>query len=373
VGAVPPGWSIDKPKPSSIKISANSNNNNNPIILKVTASNPPPESDLLIDIKVSVKDVPKEDTEINYTWAYDGIAGRIHEHPDEWGPGEVNISDPNYPSPAIVSSEADIGVLLGGFPDGVAHLLGNPKINEPVWFIDKDLTPLGGERTLKDFSVLILPTYSLSGINSEIFKAILDDYVSSGGTLICFTQRYGEGFELLPGKLAGYGGNQDQSCHSNAVYIDSLHSIISGQSKVCIDSNVDGYLTKYPNESIILLRRTKNGYPAMLAYPYGKGWVVVSSLFTDYGYGHSQVYGDELNLIRDLISWAKSKVKDIPQYEKGEAISEQLTVNSEQATGTAEKVRLKVYNPNKNLLTTYYLQLRTCNSSSSKWDHNYYI
>jgi len=63
----------------------------------------------------------------------------VTDHPDE----SYDISDPRYPTPARIDSEAEVGVYLNGFVDGVAHLLG--RFKEPVWFIDEDFEPLPTE------------------------------------------------------------------------------------------------------------------------------------------------------------------------------------------------------------------------------------
>ncbi|MEW6609973.1 MAG: Ig-like domain-containing protein, partial [bacterium] len=63
----------------------------------------------------------------------------VTDHPDE----SYDISDPRYSTPARIDSEAEVGVYLNGFVDGVAHLLG--RFKEPVWFIDRDFEPLPTE------------------------------------------------------------------------------------------------------------------------------------------------------------------------------------------------------------------------------------
>ncbi|MEW6620182.1 MAG: hypothetical protein AB1422_12760 [bacterium] len=185
----------------------------------------------------------------------------VTDHPDE----SYDISDPRYPTPAKIDSEAEVGVYLNGFVDGVAHLLG--RFKEPVWFIDRDLEPLPSSieensksqipnykqipkskfqisnqiqmpnaanerlkselqkslplsslvpplssfiphpsslipRKLSDFKVLIIPSYGLSGVDtSEILEWRLRRYVEEGGVVVCFTQKYGYEFEFLPGIL----------------------------------------------------------------------------------------------------------------------------------------------------------------------------
>ncbi len=39
---------------------------------------------------------------------------------------------------------------------------------------------------------------------------------------------------------------------------------------------------------INFLRRTTNGQPAMLMYQYGNGYVIVTTMYSDWAYGHSQ-------------------------------------------------------------------------------------
>ena len=50
------------------------------------------------------------------------------------------------------------------------------------------------------------------------------------------------------------------------------------------DVNVDGYFTKWPDSAKVLLSRTKNGMPAMVAYQFGKGTVIATSMYSDYAY-----------------------------------------------------------------------------------------
>ncbi len=65
-----------------------------------------------------------------------------------------------------------------------------------------------------------------------MFRALLDEYVKQGGTLIVFAQQHGYEFSVLPtpdGKpVTGYGWAEDQSCRYRSVYIDTYHQILSG-------------------------------------------------------------------------------------------------------------------------------------------------
>jgi len=55
--------------------------------------------------------------------------------------------------------------------------------------------------------------------------------------------------------------------------------------------------------SIILLRRTANGQPAMLMYPYGTGKVIVTSMYSDWAYGHSQASKEEIALVKKVSTY----------------------------------------------------------------------
>ena len=47
-------------------------------------------------------------------------------------------------------------------------------------------------------------------------------------------------------------------------------------------------------------------------YSYGEG-KVVSSMYTDWAYGHSQASTEEIALVRDMISWAKEPRRQYKQ------------------------------------------------------------
>ncbi|NOY64546.1 MAG: hypothetical protein GXO97_04010, partial [Nitrospirae bacterium] len=189
--------------------------------------------------------------------------------------------------------------------------------------------------------------------NSEMFRELLNEYVRQGGTLIVFAQQHGYEYSVLPipdGKpLSGYGWAEDQSCRYRSVYIDTYHQILSGQRNITPSVNVDGYFTQYPDNSTILLRRTSNGQPAMLMYQYGNGYVIVTTMYSDWAYGHSQASREEIALVRDLISWAKNPA-ELPEIKPGETVSVTLSITNNTDTD-ASKVKLLILAPDRNLIT----------------------
>ena len=217
----------------------------------------------------------------------------------------------------------DIAVLANGYYNEMRKLI-IEKIGEPVRIIDHtfELYILDEQKTL------VIPTGGLSGLShSAIFKNKLAEYVKNGGTVICFSQQYGYDFNALPGeKLSAYGWQEDASCHAKAAYIENFHQILSSQSELYPDLKLDGYFIDYPDNANILLRRSKNQMPAMLMYNFGKGIVIASSLYSDWGYLNGQAGSSEINLIRDLLRWAKSG-KDMPEYKTGQGFEEPIRTN----------------------------------------------
>jgi streptogramin lyase len=248
----------------------------------------------------------------------------------------------------------DIALFAYGFYNPSISLM--LKLKEPVAFQGLDFEP----SMVKDHPVMVIPSGGLYGLeNSNILKAKLDEYVKNGGTLIVFTQQHGYEFSVLPvpqeadgtfKHISGYGWAEDQSCFSNAVYIDTYHQILAGQNKSTPTLNVDGYFTNYPSNATVLLRRTANGQPAMLMYDYGQGKVVVTSMYSDWASGHSQTSKEEIDLVRDTISWAK-RPDQLPEIKQEQTVSVSVNVMN-YTTIDASFVKLLIYDPDrKNVLS----------------------
>lgn len=246
----------------------------------------------------------------------------------------------------------DIAVLAYGFHKSVTSLL--LKLKEPTRFLGVDFDPA----IVSDHPVILIPSGGLSGMDrSEALKAKLNEYVKMGGTLIVFAQQHGYEFDVIPVPLEesgdartikGYGWAEDQSCFTNAVYLDTLHPILSSQSRSTPTLNVDGYFTDYPSASIVLLRRTANGQPAMLMYGHGEGRVIVTSMYSDFAFGHSQASPDEIFLIRDMIAWAKKPVP-LAEIKRGETIALHIDITNHMDTDAAS-MKLLVFNPDRSAL-----------------------
>ncbi|MEW6104383.1 MAG: hypothetical protein AB1630_11320, partial [bacterium] len=199
--------------------------------------------------------------------------------------------------------EADIAILNKGLYPECGMLLQNLEI---PYAIHRDIPDLD------DHSILIIPSGGLAGKeNSRVFKEQLESYANQGGTIICFSQQYGEEFRALPGGLEGYGWRQDQSCWTNAAYIENDHPIFASQDNLYLTANIDGYFSEWPGSTTTLLTRTKNRMPSMLMYPFGSGTIIATTLFTDYSYARNQTTNQELKLIKDLLLFARYRTTKV--------------------------------------------------------------
>ena len=246
----------------------------------------------------------------------------------------------------------DVAILSNGYSKEAVRFLFKEKetarLIEPQFSIDE----------IKNQPVFIIPSGGLYGLeNSEMFKSSLAEYVKDGGTLIVFAQQHGYEFSVLPvpqeedgsyKTITGYGWTEDQSCQSNSSYIDTYHQILSGQNRSTPSLNVDGYFSNYPSNATVLLRRTVNSQPAMIMYDYGLGKVLVTSMYSDWAYGHSQASKEEIALVRDMISWAK-KPDQLPEIKQSETVSVSLSVKNN-VDVNASSVKYFIYNPDRTTL-----------------------
>ncbi len=247
----------------------------------------------------------------------------------------------------------DIALFTNGlYKPSISLML---KIGEAVSFQDIEFNP----DIVKDHPVMLVPSGGFYGLsNSVSVKALLDEYVKNGGVLVSLTQQHGSDWGLLPTPedaetglkipITGYGYQEDQSCQFKSVYIETFHPVLSGFSSSTADIGVDGYFTSYPNNATILLRRTANGQPAMILYPYGKGYVIATTLYTDFALSHSQANTAEINLIQNIISWAK-KPDTIPEVKPNESVLVPVAVTNYGDTD-ASAVKFTVLDPLKKLV-----------------------
>ncbi|MEK6645300.1 MAG: N-acetylmuramoyl-L-alanine amidase, partial [Candidatus Firestonebacteria bacterium] len=264
-------------------------------------------------------------------------------------------------------------VLYNGYPDECEALMNKNK--EKTYIASSDEFDL---EFVKSKPVLVIPSGGLYGLSDSVFfKTQLEEYVKAGGTLLVFSQQHGYDYGVLPRgeEISAYGWLEDQNCQNASVSIAAEHVMFAGQVVNTPNVNVDGYFTKWPGDATVLLTRTKNLYPSMFMYPYGSGKVIVSSLYTDWAYGHSQASTEEIALVRDMISWAKDTTKAIATVKPGESVSVPVEVKYNLVEGetqaNASKVKFTVLDADRNIVTTQEQAVEIASGSALAMTVNY--
>ncbi|GEM_PF-2225692 len=205
---------------------------------------------------------------------------------------------------------------------------------------------------VEKYPVFVIPSTGLYGMdNSESFRDRLSEYVRRGGTLLVLSQQHGYEYSLLPvpegeRTLTGYGHTEDEGCQFASSYIDTWHQMMAAINKSTPSINVDGYFIDYPSSATVLLRRMKNAQPSAIMYSYGSGRVIATTLYTDFALGTGQAFEEEVALIRDIISWAKSPA-DLPEVRPGETVSLSVLIHNPTNTDS-ESIKLILLDSNRN-------------------------
>lgn len=235
----------------------------------------------------------------------------------------------------------DVAVLKSGFFGLWPALLAETR--EPSVLVEPwDIAGLSRTKPL-----LIIPTGGLSGLaGSDFFKAGLEEYVSSGGVVLCFAQQQGGDFSALPlpagSKLEAAGWSQDAGPLFRASMVQEQHPLLAGVKRPVPSLETDGYFVTAPPAAKVLFARP-DGLPTMLLYPLGKGWVIVTTLFPEVSHGRKSLHPDEGALVRDLLMWAKfhnALDKAVP----GEHARTHVTLRGPEQ-GEASSARIMVVKP----------------------------
>lgn len=251
--------------------------------------------------------------------------------------------DPSYETTDdeafTIDENAGTGILTNGFFNDAAAFVAGLTQENLAW------VPIGfSYADVADKPLLIIPSGGLYGMdNSPSFQHNLEQYIANGGTVIVFSQQHGYEFRLLPGNLSGYGWSEDLSCQWKSMYVDTYHQILSGIDTTQCDAVVDGYFTDWPDDSIILLRRTKNSMPCMLMYRHGNGWVIATTIYEDWASNRGQVTADGKSIVRDLCRWGTAPMM-LPEFAP-ETDGETVTEITNRTGSSAAQIKLSVYNP----------------------------
>jgi hypothetical protein len=198
---------------------------------------------------------------------------------------------------------AHVGVLDNGFAGEAASALeglGWTYLSVPMTFDPLQLA--------EDLEILFVPSGGLYGTSgSADLKERLRAFVEAGGTLIVMAQMLGEDFQTVPTptgeSLQAYGWFEDQSCWVGSLRIAAIHPLTAGLRHDAETLSVDGFLAQWPTQATVLLRKSSGGMPALIAYPLGAGWVVVGTIFEDWGLANGRSSAEGQVLLGNLLRW----------------------------------------------------------------------
>ena len=202
-------------------------------------------------------------------------------------------------------------------------------------------------------SVWMIPVGGLSEArHNEALSGRLARHVEKGGALVVLAQESGHDYAALPvprgERLEAWGWAEDASTFSpalyaEAVYADVEHPALASVVSMPLASNLDGHFERLPAGATVLLRRTKDGAPAMAAYRAGAGTVIVS---TSYDVGGVDRWGPgSPEILRDALTWAGGPAS-VPAGAPGQATSLRLRV-ANRGQRRAAAVRLTVMAPGR--------------------------
>ncbi len=206
---------------------------------------------------------------------------------------------------AEVQASPDAAVLNAGLAQEWRLLLA--ALEEPSTLVGPD--ELAAAWRTKPF--LIIPSGALAAHGgSAFFRAGLAEYARSGGIVLCFSQQKGLDFSALPldagAKLGAAGWSEDAGPLFRASAVQQQHPVLSGETTALPGIETEGYFTAYPDNAAVLLAR-HDGYPTLIIYPFGSGWVVASTLFSERLHALGHLGAEERGLLRNMVSWAKAR------------------------------------------------------------------
>ena len=273
------------------------------------------------------------------------------DKPGLGSPGR-DAADDNFSFASGVSNQFSIKFNPLIFSNGYSELMNN--LLSGLYFT----SPESPEKLLKASPIIVIPSGGLFGKeNDTTLRIVLQEYVRLGGTILVFGQQYGAHFEkLMPvpegETLKAFGWREDQSCINGSSYFSSSHPVLSSSPGGLVQIAVDGHFPQIPTGSTVILKKRTNNEPVLLHYKYGQGSVILTSLYSDWGYAHSQASEFELKIVRDLITFARNPDLSIPTFDMDVIPNPFIGLNVDVKNDSeypAAKVRLAAYTPDRNI------------------------
>ncbi|NLG84503.1 MAG: PQQ-binding-like beta-propeller repeat protein, partial [Firmicutes bacterium] len=263
-----------------------------------------------------------------------------------------DVSGSHYgPMAECPISETKVGILQTGYWNDMKAFFNSIGYNAEL-IPPEEFSP----DLMRNQKSLFVPTGGLFPLsNLPEIEVKLAEYLEAGGTVVVFAQTKMEDYNIIPGPVTGLGYVEDTACHSLTGAITKYLPCFAGQRDTTVDGNADGILTGWPENAEVWLRRIKNGYPALISYPYGQGRVIVSTYYTDFAYGHSQLNEDERRLFRDLLAWTTAPNQEIPEVKPGGSIALNVPITADASIAAnpgVTKIRLLVRDPDSRLVET---------------------
>ncbi len=245
--------------------------------------------------------------------------------------------------PGEISAAPDAAVLKNGFFPEATVLLAD--FQESATLVGPgDVAGLTATKPL-----LVIPSGGLAGFaSSRFFRAGLAEYARSGGTVICFAQRRGGDYAALPvpegSTIEAAGWTEDGGALFRSSLATGDHPILAGIGNTLPSIETDGSFGTLPAGARVLLERL-DGRPTLALYPFGKGWIAVTTLFSDVSAGEGMLNDDERILVRNLVLWAKSG-GDGTRIVSGQTVTADFTVRGPEQ-GESSFVKVSVMGPSK--------------------------
>jgi hypothetical protein len=183
-------------------------------------------------------------------------------------------------------------------------------------------------------------------------------FAERGGVVACFRQDRSDDYAVVPvpdgQSLTMRGAREAKARYTDSARMEAFHPILSSLRAPVSTVLIDGYVEHAPAGASVLLRSVRDGAaPALIVYRVGKGSVVVGSLFgfdvEEYG-ADSQAMTGGLEIVRDLITWARDPEGPIPVVSAGETVRLGVEVFNRSARPSSV-ARLRAWTPSRERVT----------------------